>query len=144
MAQCGTTSYILPPIANGGPLASCYLGTCTYAKECNRTDQNSEISRFPQPTFLGSKTQQSVETYIGCQYPEHISKDREILNGNTGNNMDLPSDRGVDNIHKLQGRLLPHTNTDSIQEITCAFMSRVSPTNAKHYHLVYPQLPWNL
>ena len=44
-------------------------------KECSRTGQNSEL--FLQPTFLGTETQQ-VETYLGPQYPEQISKDREI------------------------------------------------------------------
>ena len=39
--------------------------TCTYAKECSRTGQSSEISRFLQPAFLGIKTQQQVETYFG-------------------------------------------------------------------------------
>ena len=64
--------------------------TCTYALM-----QKNAV----QQTFLGSKTQQPVETYLGPRYPEQISKDREIQNGNTGYYKDLPSARGMGNIH---------------------------------------------
>ena len=33
---------------------------------------------------------------------------REIQNGDTGNNKDFPPGWGVGNIHRFQGRLLPH------------------------------------
>ena len=46
--------------------------TCVCARECSRTGQNSEISRFLQQTFLGAKTQQLVETLLGPQYSEQI------------------------------------------------------------------------
>ena len=36
---------------------------CTYAKECSRTGQKSDISRFLKPTLPGSQTQ-SVESYL--------------------------------------------------------------------------------
>ena len=32
-------------------------------------------------------------------------------------NKDLPSDRGVGHFHRLQGRILPHTNSQSVQEV---------------------------
>ena len=92
--------------------------------------------RLLQPTF--PKLKQPVENYTGYQFPEQISK-REIQDVNTRNNKNLPPDRRMGNIHRLQGCLLPHTNPGSTYIIT----SRVSPTNSKHYLLACPQLPWS-
>ena len=52
------------------------ISTCT--KECSRTGQISDISRFLQLVFLGSKTQTSVETNLGLQYSEQISEDEKF------------------------------------------------------------------
>ena len=90
--------------------------TCAYVNECSRTDQNSEISRFLQPTIFGSKTKQLVETNTGHQHSEPISKDREIQNGNTiAVRTSLQPGELVTS--RLQGCLLPHSNTDPVQEI---------------------------
>ena len=78
-------------------------------KECSTTGQNSEISRFLQPTFPGIQTQQSVDTYLGPELPEQIPYDREIQNGKARDN------KGVGNV-QLGGRLLPHTNQKPIQK----------------------------
>ena len=90
--------------------------------------------RLLQPTF--PKPKQPVENYTGYQFPEQISK-REIQDVNTRNNKNLPPDRRMGNIHRLQGCLLPHTNPGSTYIIT----SRVNPTNSKHYLMACPQLP---
>ena len=58
-----------------------------------------------------------METYLEPQYPEHISGDREIQNENTRDNKDLPPVREVGHIHRLQGCLLPHSNTKPVQEV---------------------------
>ena len=47
-----------------------------------------------------------------------LSKNGEIQNGDTGNHQDIPPARGVGYFHRLQGRLLPYTNTRTIQEIS--------------------------
>ena len=74
--------------------------------------------------FLGIKGQQQVETYLRPQYSEQISKIREIPNGNNRDCKDLPPASRVDNVHRLQGRLLPHSNTDPVQEIPTFSCSR--------------------
>ena len=42
---------------------------------------------------------------------------RVIQNGDPRDNKDLPSDRGVGHFHRLQGHILPHTNSQSVQEV---------------------------
>ena len=61
--------------------------------------------------MFGTQTQQSVKTYLRPQQSKPMPQGTEIKNGYTGNNEDLPPGRGVDNIHRFQGRLLPHTDT---------------------------------
>ena len=41
--------------------------------------------------------------------PEHLGDPRD--------NKDLPVDRGVGHHHRLQGRIFPHTNSQSVQEV---------------------------
>ena len=62
------------------PLRNSYLMEALHAlMQKNAVELvTTQKSRDLQPTFPGSKTQQPVETYIGSQYPEQISKDREI------------------------------------------------------------------
>ena len=72
---------------------------------------------FYNKLFHGSKTQQPVETYPRPQYPEQISKDRVIQNGDTRDNKNLPIGRGVGYLHRFQRRILPYTNSKSIQEV---------------------------
>ena len=103
---------------------------------CKRM-QNSEFSEFHNRL---SKTQQPVETYLGPQYSEQISQDREIQNGNTRDTKDLPPDWGVGNVHRFQEFLLPHFNSNSGS--TYIFMCKGIPTSLKHCHLVCPQHPW--
>ena len=58
-----------------------------------------------------------MDTYLGPQLPQQISRDREIQNGNTRDTKDLPPDRGVGHVHRIQGHLLPHNNSNPVQEI---------------------------
>ena len=59
----------------------------------------SRISGLLQTTIFGPKTKQSVETYTRSQQPEQIPQRREIQDGDTGNNKDLPPDWGLcDNV----------------------------------------------
>ena len=73
-------------------------------------------------------------------------------NGNTRNDPDLPTDRGVCHIYRFQGCLLSRPPTSRMpcilvypyktnQENIFDFMHRAKHSN--HYHLVCPQLPWS-
>ena len=58
-----------------------------------------------------------METYIRSQQSQQIPQGRKIQNGDTRNNQDLPPDRGVGNIHRFQGPLLPYTHPEPVQKI---------------------------
>ena len=58
-----------------------------------------------------------METYSGSEQIESFPQGGEIQNGDTGNHQDLPPDGRVGHLNRLQRRLLPHTNTRTIQEI---------------------------
>ena len=48
---------------------------------------------------------------------EHLPKHRVVQNGDPRDNKDLPTARGVGHLHRLQGRILPYTNLQSVQEV---------------------------
>ena len=57
-------------------------------------------------------------TYPGSEQTEPFPQGGEIQDGNTGNHQDVPPTRGVGHLDRFQGRLLPYTNTGTIQEIS--------------------------
>ena len=65
----------------------------------------------------GTQTQQPVETYPGPEHLEHLPKHRVFQNGDPRDNKHLPTARGVGHLHRLQGRILPYTNSQSVQEV---------------------------
>ena len=75
----------------------------------------NQNSAFLQLAILGTQTQQPVETYPGPEHLEHLPKHRVIQNGDPRDNKDLPTGRGVGQVHRLQGHILPSTN--SVQEV---------------------------
>ena len=99
---------------------NCYLTEALHSlmkKKGSRTGWKSEISGGFQPTIFGTKAQQSVETYPRPQQSKPFPQGREIQNGDTKKNKDLPPDSGVGNVQRFQGHLLPHTNTSPVQEL---------------------------
>ena len=58
-------------------------------------------------TFLGSKTTQPLETYSRSEQTKPF-----------GDHQDHPPTRGVGYLNRFQGRLLPYTNTGTVQEIS--------------------------
>ena len=64
-----------------------------------------------QPAIFGTQTKKLVETYPRSEHFEHLPEHRVVQNGDPRDNKDLPSDRGVGHIHRLQGCILPHTNS---------------------------------
>ena len=58
-----------------------------------------------------------MDTYLGPEHLEHLPKDRVVQNGEPRDNKNLPTGRGVGNLHRFQGRILSHTNSHSVQEV---------------------------
>ena len=93
-------------------------GTVSADKQkCSRTGSKPKLTGFLQPAIFGTQNQQPVETHPGPEHSEHLPKHRVVQNGDPRDNKDLPSDRGVGHFHRLQGRILPHTNSQSVQEV---------------------------
>ena len=97
--------------------------TSAYRQKCCRISAQSDLSMVLQPAVFGTKTQQ-VETYTGPEQSKPLSQGGEIQNGDTGNHQDIPPARGVGHLNRLQGRLLPHSNTGTMQEIPEIFHPR--------------------
>ena len=91
--------------------------TSAYGQKCSRTGLQSNISGVFQPTFSSPKTQQQVEANTGSKQTKPFPQGGEIQNGDTRNHQNIPPTRGVGHLGRLQGCLLPHTNTGTIQEI---------------------------
>ena len=91
--------------------------TSAYEQKCNRTGTQTQFTRVLQQTIFSPKTQQQVETNTRPEQFEPIPQGRKIQNGDTGNHQDIPLTRGVGHLDGLQGRLLPHPNTGTVQEI---------------------------
>ena len=72
-----------------------------------------KLTRVLQPAILGTQTQQPVQTYPGPEHLERLPKHRVVQNGDPRDNKNLPTDRGVGHLHRLQGCILPHTNSQS-------------------------------
>ena len=89
-----------------------------YRQKCCRISSKSVFSRVFQPTFLSSETQQKMEANTRPEQTKYFSQSRKIQNGDTGNHQNIPPTRGVGNLSRFQRRLLPYTNTGTVQEIS--------------------------
>ena len=58
-----------------------------------------------------------METYPGPEHLENLPKHRVVQNGDPRDNKNLPTGRGVGHLHRLQGRILPYSNSQSVQEV---------------------------
>ena len=67
----------------------------------SRTGQKSRIPGFLQPTFLGPKAKQPMETHTRSEQSKPIPQGEEIQNGNTGNHQIVPPRRGVGHLSRL-------------------------------------------
>ena len=109
-----------------------------YRQKCSRTSSKPNISGIFQQTFLGLKTQQQVEAHFRSQQSKPVPQSTKIQNGDTGNYQDLPPTRGVGNLSRFQGHLLPNTHSGTVQGI-----SKTGHISSKHCHSECPQLPWS-
>ena len=58
-----------------------------------------------------------MEAYLRPKQSESFPQDRKIQDGDTGNHQDISSKWRMGNLHRLQGRLLPHSDTGTVQEV---------------------------
>ena len=79
--------------------------------------ENQNSLGFLQLAIVGSQAQQPVETCPGPEHLEHLFKLRVVQDGDPRGNKNLPTGRGVGHIHRLQRRILPYTNSQSVQEV---------------------------
>ena len=89
-----------------------------HRQKCCRTSSQPNIPRVFQSALFSTQTKQQMEPYSRPKQTESISQARKIQNGNTGNHPNIPPARGVGNLSRFQGCLLPHTHTGTIQEIS--------------------------
>ena len=95
-----------------------FRGTVSADKQkCSRTGGKSKLTGVLQPAIFGTQTQQPVETDPRPEHLEHLFKHRVVQDGDPRDNKNLPTDRGVGHIHRFQRRILPHTNSQSVQEV---------------------------
>ena len=93
-------------------------GTASADKQkCSRTGGKPKLTGVLQPAIFGTQTQQPVETDSGLKHLEHLFEHRVIQDGDPRDNKNLPTVRGVGHIHRFQRRILPHTNSQSVQEV---------------------------
>ena len=93
-------------------------GTVSADKQkCSRTGRKPKFTGVLQPAIFGTQTQQPVETHPGPEHLEHLFKHRVVQDGDPRDNKDLPTGRGVGHIHRFQRRILPHTHSQSVQEV---------------------------
>ena len=92
--------------------------TSAYRQKCSRDSKKQNIFELFQQIVSSPKTKQSVETYLGSEQPEFLPQGGEIQDGDSGNHQDITPTRGVDHLHRLQGCILPHPNTGTVQEIS--------------------------
>ena len=93
-------------------------------QKCSGTGNKPDLPRVLQPVIFGSQTQQPVETYPGPEHFEHLFKHRVVQNGDARNHKKLPTGRGVGHLNRLQRRILPHSNSQSVQEVHAFSHSR--------------------
>ena len=89
-----------------------------YRQKCCRTGQKPNLTRVLQPTLSDPQTTKQVATYTGPKPSESLPQGGKLQDGDTGNHQNLSPTRGVGYVHRLQGRLLPHPYTGTVQEIS--------------------------
>ena len=89
-----------------------------YGQKRSRAGEQSEISGVFQLTIFSAQTQQQMETYSRSEQFKLIPQGSKFQNGDTGNHQNLPPTRRVGDLNRFQGRLLPHSNIGTAQEIS--------------------------
>ena len=92
--------------------------TSAYGQKCHRTSSQKGLTRFLQPTIFSPKTGKQVETDLRPKQSEFFPQDRKIQDGDTGNHQNISPKGRMGNLCRLQGRLLPHSNTGTVQDVS--------------------------
>ena len=92
------------------------IASAVKQKRC-RTGSKSTIPGVLQPVVPCTKTQQPLAPHLGPEQIKQLSENTNFQNGHPRDNTDLPPDRGVGDLHRLQRRLLTCPNKQSIQEV---------------------------
>ena len=92
--------------------------TSAYRQKHSRTGTKSNISGLLQPTVFSPQAKKQVEAYTRSEQTKFLPQGAEIQNGDTRNHQDFHPRRGVGHLNRLQGRLLPYTDTQTAQEIS--------------------------
>ena len=86
-------------------------------QKCCRTSSKPTVPGLLQPVISCTQTRQPVATNLGSEQTEHLFENTVFQNGDPRDYKDLPPGRGVGDLHRLQRRVLPHTNKQSVQEV---------------------------
>ena len=79
--------------------------------------ENQNSLGFYNRLFLVPKPNNRWRPILDLSTLEHLFKHRDVQDGNPRDNKNLPPSRGVGHIHRFQRRILPHTNSQSVQEV---------------------------
>ena len=116
--SCVTQLSCVRSVANAmNVVSNLPVGARAYRQKRSRAGTKSEIPGFLQPAIFSPKTKQQMETYTGSEQTQSFPQGGKIQDGDTGNHQNLPSDRGMGNLDRLQGCLLPYSHTGTVQEI---------------------------
>ena len=89
-----------------------------YGQKRSRVGPQSNILGFLQPTFSSAQTQQQMAADTRPEQTKPFPQGGKIQNGDTGNHQNISPTGRVGHLSRVQGCLLPHTNTGTIQEIS--------------------------
>ena len=111
-----------PLIVSGyaNPIRDSHLQEAVQAlieKKGSREGQGSNLTSLFQQTVHCPKAEPQVAANLGPQYSKSVFMRKNIQNGDSRDNPDLSTTRGVGDIARLQRRLLPHSNSLHIPKI---------------------------
>ena len=95
------------------PLAN----SCTSSDREKGSREGSNLTSLFQQTVHCPKAEPQVAANLGSQYSKSVFMRKNIQNGDSRDNPDLSTTRGVGDIARLQRRLLPHPNSLHIPKI---------------------------
>ena len=90
----------------------------TVRQRCSRAGPKSTVPGVLEPVIFGPQTQQPVETDLRPQQTQSLFEHTVIQNGDTRDHKNLPPGRGVSDLHRFQGRILPDTYKQSVLEVS--------------------------
>ena len=95
-----------------------FRGTVSADKQkCSGTGRKSTLTGVLQLAIFGTQTRQPVETHPGSEHIEHLFRSRVVQDGDPRDHKDLLTGGGVGHLHRFQRRVLPHTHSQSGQEV---------------------------